>query len=88
MQICRLNESSKKAPDGRDIIILIYGSYNTESGAGHVSFAIGSNDNNLKYYSHYRQKDGGGITVAGVKLKDILGNYEKNNLNPDRSDMH
>jgi RHS repeat-associated protein len=67
-------------PDGRDIIILIYGSYNTDSGAGHVSFAIGSNDNNLKYYSHYRQKDGGGITVSGVRLNDILGNFEKNNL--------
>lgn len=44
-------------PDGRDIIILIFGSNDTESGADHASFAIGSNDNKLKYYSHYRKKD-------------------------------
>jgi len=66
--------------DGRDIYIFVYASKNTESGAGHVSFAVGQDTKNLTYYSHYRKKDGGGKIVSGLSLDELKGNYEKKNF--------
>jgi len=66
--------------DGRDIYIFVYASKNTESGAGHTSFAVGQDTKNLTYYSHYRKSDGGGKIVSGLSLSELKGNYEKNNF--------
>ena len=72
-------------PDGKDIIIFIFASENTESGAGHSSFAVGQDDKSLRYYSNYLKSDGGGQLVEKVDLADLKSTYEKDNFTHGQS---
>ena len=58
-----------------DIFLFIWKSDQTQTGAGHASFAIGRSMDSLYYFTHYRKKDGGGRFVTGNY--SFIRNYDR-----------
>lgn len=63
-----LSQSAKEY----EIYLFVYDSDQTESGAGHVAMAFGTDSCNLIYYTKYRQQDGGGRKVKYINFNSAF----------------
>lgn len=53
------------------VYVLVWGSTQTYSGAGHVSVAFQS-DSSVEYFSHYPEGDGGGIHLIRSSMAQVI----------------
>jgi hypothetical protein len=61
------------------LFLFIYNSEQTESGAGHISYAFGRDSTDLFYYSKYRRHDGGAKKASHLTL-DKAFHFDKDSL--------
>lgn len=62
---------AKKVKQERYAYVLVWGSTQTESGAGHASIAL-QDTSGFQYYSHYMAKDGGTIDARLDSLVNVV----------------
>ncbi len=63
---------SKKEKQTRNAYVLVWGSTQTETGAGHASIAL-EDTSGFLYYSHYMEDDGGTINTKIDSLANVIG---------------
>ncbi|MFM6945574.1 MAG: hypothetical protein ACKOWW_00380 [Flavobacteriales bacterium] len=75
--ICQFSMASSDA--SYSLYLFVYTSEQTQSGAGHISMAFGTDTSNLTYYTKYRAQDGGGFKVKDISYSSAF-NYDFNVL--------
>jgi len=58
------------------IYLFVFSSAQTQSGAGHISMALGTDTSHLTYYTKYRKIDGGCFKEKDLSLYDAM-NYDR-----------
>lgn len=63
-----MGKQLQAATSGFELYLFVYSSAQTTSGAGHISFAFGTDSSSLTYYTKYRKADGGCFKLKNVSF--------------------
>lgn len=64
------------AEQAYSLYLFVYNSEQTQSGAGHISMAFGTDSLHLTYYTKYRKVDGGGFKAVNISFQNAF-EYDK-----------